>query len=164
MVKNDSGMDETSATITIKKVGEKKKKEEEVVEETIEVEEEDLPAEVKRGPFGVLLTKAKQNRSVFSVSSANIQANVYVHRFMFVVFVSVVFFFWNICCFNILYVCLLSIHVTNFSCQSIYVDGNFFCLFICITLQLYILLFRENRTQFASKMDRTYVIKRRYLV
>lgn len=62
-------MDETSATITVKKVEAKKKKEEEVVEETVEVEEEELPAEVKRGPFGVLLTKATKNQSVISVSS-----------------------------------------------------------------------------------------------
>lgn len=69
VIKNDSGMDETSATITIKKVEDKKKKkEEESVEETIEIDEE-LPPEVTRGPFGVLLTKAKQNRSVISVSS-----------------------------------------------------------------------------------------------
>lgn len=69
VIKNDSGMDETSATITVKKVEtKKKKKEEEVVEETIDVEEE-LSGEVKRGPFGVLLTKATQNRPVYSVSS-----------------------------------------------------------------------------------------------
>lgn len=61
-------MDETSATITVKKVEAKKKKEEEEVEETIEVDEE-LTGEVKRGPFGVLLTKATQNKSVISVSS-----------------------------------------------------------------------------------------------
>lgn len=61
-------MDETSATITVKKVEPKKKKEEEEVEETIEVDE-DLPPEVKRGPFGVLLNKATQNKSVISVSS-----------------------------------------------------------------------------------------------
>lgn len=68
VLKNDSGMDETSATITVKKVEAKKKKEEEEVEETIEVDEE-LTGEVKRGPFGVLLTKATQNKSVISVSS-----------------------------------------------------------------------------------------------
>lgn len=64
-------MDETSATITVKKVEDKKKKkEEENVEETIEIEEEEEEedGEVKKGPFGVLLTKAKQNKSVISVS------------------------------------------------------------------------------------------------
>lgn len=74
VLKNDSGMDETSATITVKKVDQKKKKEE-VVEETIEIEEEELDEEVTRGPFGVLLTKAKQNKSVYSVSSVSKQAN-----------------------------------------------------------------------------------------
>lgn len=59
-------MDETSATVTVKKV-EDRKKEEEEVEETIEIDG-DLPPEVTRGPFGVLLTKAKQNKSVISVS------------------------------------------------------------------------------------------------
>lgn len=60
-------MDETSATVTIKKVEAKKKKKDEEVEETIEIDEE-LPPEVTRGPFGVLLTKAKQNISIISVS------------------------------------------------------------------------------------------------
>lgn len=69
VIKNDSGMDETSATITVKKVESKKKKEEEEVEETIEIDDEDLPAEVKRGPFGVLLHKATIKKSVISVSS-----------------------------------------------------------------------------------------------
>lgn len=64
--KNDSGMDETSATITVKKVEERKKKKEEEVEETIEIDD-DSP-EVTIGPFGVLLTKAKQNRTVIPVS------------------------------------------------------------------------------------------------
>lgn len=64
--KNDSGMDETAATITVKKVEEKKKKPDEEVEETIDVED-DGP-EVTIGPFGVILTKAKQNKSVISVS------------------------------------------------------------------------------------------------
>lgn len=62
-------MDETSATVTIKKVEDKKKKQEEEVEETIEIDEE-LGPEVKRGPFGVLLTKATQNKTVISVSWA----------------------------------------------------------------------------------------------
>lgn len=73
VIKNDSGMDETSATLTIKKVEEKKKKkEEEQVEETIQVEEEieddeDEP-ETKKGPFDVKLKKAKQNKTVIQVS------------------------------------------------------------------------------------------------
>lgn len=78
-------MDETSATITVKKVADKKKKEEEEVEETIEIEEE-KEGEVKKGPFGVLLTKAKQNKSVISVSligqrSERIILNVHVANF-----------------------------------------------------------------------------------
>lgn len=81
VIKNDSGMDETSATVTVKKVEPKKKKEEEEVEETIEIDE-DLPAEVKRGPFGVLLHKATQNRTVISVSSRSSKFR----------FISVVFF------------------------------------------------------------------------
>lgn len=78
VIKNDSGMDETSANIKVKKVDQKKKKEEEEVEETIEVEEEELPAEVKRGPFGVLLTKATQNKSVISVSSRSSKYSFHV--------------------------------------------------------------------------------------
>lgn len=93
VIKNDSGMDETSATITVKKVDQKKKKEEEVVEETVEIEEEELSGEVKRGPFGVLLTKARQNKSVISVSSvSNSQANF---RFMsFLLYCCIIL--WNI--------------------------------------------------------------------
>lgn len=70
VIKNDSGMVETSATVTIKKVEEKKKKEEENVEETVEVEEEEEEEEsdTKLGPFGVKLTKAKQNKHVVTVS------------------------------------------------------------------------------------------------
>lgn len=61
-------MDECSATVTVKKVEDKKKKkEEENIEETIEVEEEEQPEETK-GPFDVTLKKAKQNKTVISVS------------------------------------------------------------------------------------------------
>lgn len=69
MIKNDSGMDECSATVTVKKVEDKKKKkEEENVEETVEVEEEEESPEEKKGPFDVKLKKAKQNKTVISVS------------------------------------------------------------------------------------------------
>lgn len=69
VIKNDSGMVETSATITIKKVEEKKKKEEENVEETVEVEEEEEEEpDTKLGPFDVKLKKAKQNKHVVTVS------------------------------------------------------------------------------------------------
>lgn len=62
-------MDECSATVTVKKVDEKKKKkEEENVEETIEVEEEEEEEDEKKGPFDVKLKKAKQNKTVISVS------------------------------------------------------------------------------------------------
>lgn len=70
VIKNDSGMDECSCTVTVKKVEEKKKKqEEENVEETIEVEEDDENSEKRKGPFDVMLRKAKQNKTVISVSS-----------------------------------------------------------------------------------------------
>lgn len=88
VIKNDSGMVETSANLTIKKVEEKKKKEEEKVEETVQVEEEleeeeleeeaepeeeEVPAEgepeTKKGPFDVTLKKAKQNKTVIKVST-----------------------------------------------------------------------------------------------
>lgn len=110
-------MDETSATITIKKVDQKKKKEEEeVVEETIEIEEEeedeDLPAEVKRGPFGVLLTKAKQNKSVISVSSRSSKYSFHV--------VSVAVFSGNTCCVN------------PFQCVHIFVTNSFHVKTICV--------------------------------
>lgn len=67
-------MDETSASITVKKVEEKKKKkeEEENVEETIEIEEEEDEeegSEEKKGPFDVTLKKAKQNKTVITVST-----------------------------------------------------------------------------------------------
>lgn len=72
VIQNETGSDESSATITVKKVEEKKKrKEEEEVEETIEVEEEatDEEVEEKKGPFDVKLKKAQQNKTVISVSS-----------------------------------------------------------------------------------------------
>lgn len=62
-------MDECSATVTVKKVDDKKKKkEEENVEETIEVEEDEENPEETKGPFDVTLKKAKQNKTVISVS------------------------------------------------------------------------------------------------
>lgn len=68
VIKNDSGQDETSASITIKKVADKKKKkEEEDVEETIQVEEEQEEEE-KKGPFDVKLKKAQQKKSIIEVS------------------------------------------------------------------------------------------------
>lgn len=72
VIKNDSGADESSATVIVKKVAEKKKEEEEV-EETVEVEEEqeeeeEEETEEKKGPFDVKLKKAKQNKTVISVS------------------------------------------------------------------------------------------------
>lgn len=71
VIKNDSGKDETTATITIKKVADKKKKEEEEenVEETVEVEQEvEEEPEEKKGPFDVKLKKAQQNKTVITVS------------------------------------------------------------------------------------------------
>lgn len=71
IIRNDTGADESSATVTVKKVAEKKKKEEEEVEETVEVEEEgeaDEEVEEKKGPFDVKLKKAQQNKTVISVS------------------------------------------------------------------------------------------------
>lgn len=69
VIKNDSGQDETSASITIKKVAEKKKKteEEENVEENIVIEEEQEQEE-KKGPFDVKLKKAQQKKSIIEVS------------------------------------------------------------------------------------------------
>lgn len=68
VIKNEAGEDETTASITVKKVEEKKKKkEEENVEETIQVEEEQEQEE-KKGPFDVKLKKAQQNKTVISVS------------------------------------------------------------------------------------------------
>lgn len=70
VIKNESGGDETSATITVKKVEEKKKKEEEEnVEEDIVIEEEqsEEEPEEKKGPFDVKLKKAQQNKTVISV-------------------------------------------------------------------------------------------------
>lgn len=73
-------MDETSATITVKKVEEKKKEqEEENVEETVqvdmEIEQEEEDEEVvdgepqtKKGPFDVKLKKTKQNVTIIKVS------------------------------------------------------------------------------------------------
>lgn len=70
VIKNDSGMDECSASLTVKKVEERKKKEEEEnVEETIEVEE-DGEEDEKKGPFDVKLKKAKQNKHVVTVSNS----------------------------------------------------------------------------------------------
>lgn len=70
VIKNEAGFDESSATVTVKKVADKKKKEEEEVEETVEVEEEaeDEEVEEKKGPFDVKLKKAQQNKTVISVS------------------------------------------------------------------------------------------------
>lgn len=67
VLKNETGLDESSSTVTVKKVEKKKKKEEEQVEETVEVEE-DEEGEEKKGPFDVKLKKAKQNKTVISVS------------------------------------------------------------------------------------------------
>lgn len=68
VIKNDLGQDESTASITIKKVEERKKtEEEESVEETIEVEEEQVPG-MKKGPFDVMLKKTTQNKTVITVS------------------------------------------------------------------------------------------------
>lgn len=75
VIKNEVGQDETTASITVKKVEERKKtEEEESVEETIEVEveeeeeeEEQVPG-MKRGPFDVMLKKTIQIKTVISVS------------------------------------------------------------------------------------------------
>lgn len=117
VIKNDSGMDETSATITVKKVESKKKKEEEEVEETIEIDDEDLPAEVKRGPFGVLLHKATIKKSVISVSSRSSKFRV----------VSVVVHMWDTFYVNVfLYVFYIYMWLTLFfaikSAKFVWID------------------------------------------
>lgn len=71
VIKNEAGEDESSASITVKKVADKKKKkEEEEVEETVKVDEEadDEPQEIV-GPFNVILRKTKQKKSVIEVKS-----------------------------------------------------------------------------------------------
>lgn len=68
IIKNEIGQDESTASITVKKVEERKKtEEEESVEETIEVEEEQVPG-MKKGPFDVMLKKTTQNKTVITVS------------------------------------------------------------------------------------------------
>lgn len=68
VIKNEVGQDESTASITVKKVEERKKtEEEESVEETIEVEEEQVPG-MKKGPFDVMLKKTTQNKTVITVS------------------------------------------------------------------------------------------------
>lgn len=83
VIKNESGSDESSAVITVKKV--EKKKKEEKVEEEIEIEdeeeEEEVDGEEKKGPFDVKLKKAKQNKTVISVS-------IQIHIYAFIVDVS----------------------------------------------------------------------------
>lgn len=81
VIKNDAGADETSASITVKKVTDKKKKkEEEEAEETIKVEEE-VPEETREeivGPFNVILRKTKQKKSVIEVKSIHTGIDVSV--------------------------------------------------------------------------------------
>lgn len=94
VIKNDSGMDECSASLTIKKVEEKKKKkeEEENVEETIQVDEDEEEPEEKLGPFDVKLKKAKQNKTVITVSNISVINNI------------------GLKCINILFYVLCNIH------------------------------------------------------
>lgn len=82
IIQNEVGQVDTTASITVTKVEERKKtEEEENVEETIEVEDEQVPG-MKRGPFDVMLKKITQNKTVITVSlSFSSVWHVYLARF-----------------------------------------------------------------------------------